>query len=119
MSFYHFTCLDHGLPGIRETGQLQPFTALPVLVPELVWLTDLESPHREALGLTSELLECDRTAVRIPVQEQHSVMPWWRWRRAHPEYQAWARVLEDAPGVRPAHWFVSAAPLPIDPKELP
>lgn len=115
MSFYHYTCLDHGLPGIRETGQLQPHG----IAAALVWVTDLEVPVRDALGLTSHVLDCDRTEARVLVPAHPAIEPWWRWRRAHPEHRAWARELEDSPGARPAHWFVSATPLPIDLQELP
>ena len=116
MSLWHFTCADHGLPGIRETGELRPneLAALP-----LVWLTDLAVPSRDALGLTSWSLSCDRTEVRVPVPAHPAIEPWWTWRRAHPELRPWAELLEAALGARPAHWLVSASPLPIDPKELP
>lgn len=116
MTFYHYTCRDHGLPGIRETGELRPNQ---VAVFPLVWVTDLTVPTRDALGLTSWSLTCDRSEVQVQVPHHPAIEPWWRWRRAHPELRDWAALLEAAHGARPAHWFVSATPLPIDLKELP
>jgi len=112
---YHYTCSDHGLPNIAATGVLEPRGVLA----RLVWLTDLATPNRDALGLTSHLLDCDRTEIQLRVPWHRSIRPWWVWRRAHPEHRAWTTELELAPGARPAHWFVSASPLPLDPKDLP
>ena len=62
---YHFTCDDHGYPGIVRTGTVLPrqHPFMPGLGP-LLWLTDLaEPPTPESVGLTSQNLKCDRLAV--------------------------------------------------------
>lgn len=108
MLLYHYTCA-HGLEGIgtEGTGVLMPHQGL-------VWLTDLEAPFREALGLTSYTLSCDRTAHRFrAVDGLHAVMPWVQFRReaVPPDRRAWAAALEAAPGAMPRHWWVCALPL--------
>jgi hypothetical protein len=42
---WHYTCADHGAPGIDRTGELRPnrHPLLPELGP-VVWLTDLTDP---------------------------------------------------------------------------
>lgn len=120
MTYFHYTCRDHGLPGIRANEELYPHPLLrdPAL-PALVWLTDLPHPNREGLGLTSHVLACDRTEVRITVPDHSSIQPWWKWRRAHPELGDLSWALQSAPGARPAHWFVAPVALPLNPLELP
>lgn len=121
MTLYHYTCTDHGLPGIARAGLVRPIgqlvAMLPPGMPSLAWFTDLTDPDAAALGLTGLVLACDRTAARIEVEEHPGLEPWCRWRRANPAYKAFAAVLEAAPGARPAHWWVSSAPVPV--KELP
>jgi hypothetical protein len=114
---FHFTC-THCAPLIARDGVLVPITdqltrALPPEVLPLVWLTDLPRPDRDGLGLTSVALHCDRTAARFTVARTADTVPWWEWRRAHPATRAVARVLEETPGARPAHWWVSERPVPI------
>lgn len=116
MTLFHYTCRDHGLPGIREAGELRPNEGAPFA---LVWLTDMAVPDRDALGLTSNWLHCDRMDVRITVPDHPAITPWWRWRRANPDLWPWTAALEAAFGARPAHWFVSETALPIDTKDLP
>jgi hypothetical protein len=98
---YHYTC-EHGARGIRTSGG--------VLVPgldRLVWLTDLDTPVRDALGLWSFVTPCDRTAYRFEVAEDNGyTWPWvgpGRWAMD----PAYVELLEAAPGVMPRHWWVS------------
>ena len=61
-TLYHYTC-DHARQLIGMRGKLKPHQH-PLLSKwrPLVWLTDLEEPDAGALGLTSLMLDCDRTA---------------------------------------------------------
>lgn len=74
----------------------------------LLWLTDLDAPYREGLGLTSTILDCDRTEFRLELLDPSSVRRWVDVRRDYPEL--WA--LELAPHAMPMHWYVSRCPEP-------
>lgn len=126
-ALYHYTC-QHGRDAIGDEGMLMPMRdhapeqAASVRadwrwLTEVVWLTDMAEPiPREALGLTSLAIACDRSAYRY---------------RAYPDnaerFTDWTRRVTDAatrrhileglvyaePGARPAHWFISATPVPV------
>lgn len=115
--FWHFTC-EHGRAALGDAGELVPAV---LLVPDparlalwwparLVWLSDLPYPDRQALGLTSHLITCDRTAHRYRVTDAATVQPWARARRP---FRHEAAALE-VPGTRPAHWYVSGEPVPVE-----
>lgn len=110
MSLYHFTC-DHGHRKID--GFVIPATFLDqrlIGTPgEYAWFTDLGIPIREALGLTSTILDCDRTAHRYRVVDDSAVAPWVEARRTY----TWGADLERAPGARPMHWFVATEPVAV------
>lgn len=116
---YHFTCRC-SLAGIRRDGFLRPFPhplmrrySIPgaEAIGGLVWLTDLEVAWREALGLTSKILKCDRTEHRFQAADESTAVPWTKFRRrVHATVRA---ALEEAEGAMPAHWFVSAVRVPI------
>lgn len=95
---YHFTC-DHGRAGLEDRGVLRPWSH------GLVWLTDLDVPLREPLGLTSNMLSCDRTKHRYRVTDD-SHCHWWI---GHPRRD---RSIE-IDGTRPMHWWVSEEPVPV------
>jgi hypothetical protein len=108
---WHFTC-SHSVESIRRIGQLRPHPH-PLLPEPLVWLTDLEHAWREALGLTSHTLMCDRTAHRFEAADVTAAV-WW------PAYARQQRIprhvrasFEDEPGVMPRHWWVSPIGVPI------
>jgi hypothetical protein len=118
-SLYHYTC-DHRAPLVRADGLVVPAHHLrrddgrpnPVaLIPwcAFAWFTDLEVPIRAALGLTSDLVACDRTEYRFRAIEGARLVHWTDIRRRY----GWAEILETAPGARPAHWYVSADPVPV------
>lgn len=120
-TLWHYTCA-HGREGLGESGDLlsvhdqRPNAD----VPEwgfLVWATDLDWPLRDALGLTSHTLRCDRARHRYRVDNPSSMMPWGRVRSSMPHT---AMALEMAPGAMPAHWFVSPFPVAVtyDPLDL-
>lgn len=120
MHLYHYTC-DHGRTQLGNAGVLLPAVAQRPdhgdrinLFPWqgwLVWMTDLDRPIREALGLTSVHLRCDRTAHRYRVTSLEHVMPWGRYAHDHKVPREVRDEIEQAPG-RPAHWWVSLEPVP-------
>lgn len=110
MILFHFTCEDHGRPGIDRSGLLKPnpHPLLPKLGP-VVWLTDLDAVTRpEHLGLPSRFLDCDRTAVRYLVNTEEAV--WWPFVRS----QAQPLVRSDLERYgRWTHWWISRVPLEV------
>ena len=113
VTLYHYTC-DHGrralgdecvlLPAAARIEDTGPWTG------ELVWLTDLAHPHREGLGLTSHILDCDRTAHRYRVLPGALVDRWTTFARGLP--RGYRESVEGAPGAMPAHWWVAVAGVP-------
>lgn len=122
---WHFTC-DHGHLGIGEHGLLMPGCMLvdpdtrwPVAAwpSAMVWATDLPRPNRDALGLTSHMLRCDRTAHRYRIDARVLQMtPWVETRRAVIRRLGFLTVeeLESTPGARPMHWWVGFGPVMAD-----
>lgn len=113
---YHYTC-DHGRQGIGDTGVLVSAATQAgrddLLFPALVvWLTDMATPDRNALGLTSNILSCDRTRYRYRVTDATTAIPWTQYARLVPR---WVREeLEGAPGTRPVHWWISLTSVPVE-----
>lgn len=109
---YHYTC-DHGHALIGEDDVVVPAThqsGEAIGTPgEYAWFTDLSVPIREALGLTSTILACDRTAHRYRVTDAAGIIPWTAVRRVY----RWGLALELAPRARPAHWFVATEPVAV------
>ena len=106
---YHYTC-RHTAKRIGRRGVLVP-TPQPFLGGvELVWLTDLADPDREGLGLTSNMIACDRTEVRYRVLDASTVQAWRTYKlrldRSH------VSALEF--GHRHGSWYVSTAPVPVE-----
>jgi hypothetical protein len=126
-SYWHYTC-GHRAPLIRDDGyvlpghkvQRDPGTPSPIgAIPwaAYAWFTDLDlparvptlDPMRDALGLTMDLLRCDRVEYRFRAIEGARLIHWVDIRRNYP----WSQFLEAAPGARPAHWYVSVDPVPV------
>jgi hypothetical protein len=108
---WHYTC-DHGATGIRRDGFIRP-NPNPFLGAALAWFTDLNPPDREALGLTSTMLHCDRLAHSFEVDSE-AVQPWIEARRdLLRTAKKFVLTLESAPGAMPAHWYVSTVPVPV------
>lgn len=108
---YHYCC-GHSAAAIEDShGILRPHTTDALYpLPPVVWLTDMEAPDRYGLGLTSLLIECDRTEFRYPVVmagDLALVVEWWphfaRRYRAYPVVEE----LEASPGTLPVHWWVA------------
>lgn len=112
MSFYHFTCLDHGVTGIERDGLIRPGVDLGVDLPQsmFAWFTDLDACPREVLGLTNRVAKCDRMARRYVV-ESDRIFPWMLIRKALPWH--FVEALESIEGAMPRHWFVSADPVAV------
>jgi hypothetical protein len=104
VTFYHYTC-SHSLakmtPDVYGVRTLEPMSP-----GGLLWVTDLEVPIREALGLTSQIINCDRTEYRLELLDPSTVRRWVDVRRSFREL--WD--LEMAPGAMPMHWFISTSP---------
>lgn len=130
---WHYTC-DHGRASLGESGHLTPGAsraaagALAMLPPaaltaaRFVWLTDLDTPIRDALGLTSHILSCDRTAHRYRVTDDRECTSFTELlRMSSPGLYALLRPLTETPGAMPAHWWVAARPVPVtlDPPKDP
>lgn len=121
-TWWHYTCI-HARNEIGETGMLRPIrdlvsqAKLDRLVPSLrhvsrfVWLTDLDTPDRRALGLTMQLGGCDRAAYRYRVHGDYTPIRYVDVRRDLPERTR--EQLESAPGAMPAHWWVAVTPVPV------
>ena len=109
-SLYHYTC-SHAAPLIKRDGllKLHPQPLLGGM--PLIWFTDMDAPDRAALGLTSHTLKCDRTAFRVDVEAGDAIVRWFAFARPLPIEAR--RRLEFAPGVLPAHWYVSRSPYRI------
>jgi hypothetical protein len=122
-ALYHFTC-SHAAPHIDRARALvpqvswrhldslllergEPMTGL-WRAPAVVWLTDMRSPDRDALGLTSRTLKCDRTEFRYTV-ETDAAEPWLAFAR---RYDASPEYLARLPG-KPGRWFVMAGRVPV------
>lgn len=110
MKLFHYCC-THSAKGIEKSRWLMP-NPHPLMrdADPLVWLTDLDVPDRDVLGLTSHILQCDRTEYRVTVVTGE-VTHWPIFARTIP--QAARRVLESAPGAMPMHWYVAKAPVPV------
>lgn len=119
-TLWHYTCAHGHLALGYDRATLVPAAQLVVahdrthLLPaqgHLVWLTDLDRPLREGLGLTSHLTNCDRTAHRYRVLDG-TACEWWpvvaRRLPSHVRME-----LEQAEGALPAHWWVSFLPVPV------
>jgi hypothetical protein len=110
LKYYHWCC-SHSAAGIRETGTVRPHLGLS-------WWTDIDTPGRRsraALGLTSQIIACDRMEYRCEAE------PW----SGHGPLAAWSDYardrldagfiaeLESAPGVDPGRWYVAWEPVPV------
>lgn len=119
---YHFCCghsataIDRSLtlaPGLdwftldrRLARAGEPISGLSS-APAVLWLTDMEEPDRDALGLTSHMLDCDRTEFRYTVRTEGAI----RWESFVSIYNPrsdWLDMLHY--GRQPDRWFVATSP---------
>lgn len=66
MQLYHYCC-SCSARRITSRGFLRPFGGALFGV-DLIWLTDQVTPNREGLGLTSQILKCDRLEHQYVVE---------------------------------------------------
>lgn len=119
-TLYHYTC-DHSRKLLGDSGELVPARDLSTAPPwvrqtmpwqgTVVWLTDLDRPDRYGLGLTSELITCDRTVHRYRVTCNLGITGWLWARNSAPA--AIAEELESLAGSMPSHWYVAPGPVPV------
>lgn len=109
MTLYHYTCADHGAPGIERDGAIRPSWHWR-LDTWLAWMTDLPEPDALALGLTSVTLDCDRTRVRYEVKPTPDCLPWHVF--AKKLRRDIREDMECALGL-PRHWWVSRVAVPV------
>lgn len=110
MTLYHYTCA-HFAQQLENDGILKPNPKT-----GRAWLTDLETPIPEVLGLTRHSLYCDRTEFRFRLKEPHEtngeVVPYHVLRKYLPELTR--RSLELAPGALLMHWWVTELPVAVE-----
>lgn len=110
MRLYHYTC-SGAARLIDECGYLLPYPQTQLDGRKLIWLTDMDTPDRQALGLTSHTLSRDRTKHRVTVDV--NAHRWVHYVRTMPTpARRLALDLAMAPGARPMHWWVAANPVP-------
>lgn len=115
MRLYHYTCRDSATL-IDRDGHLLPMPQVQLGGPvRLVWLTDLAVPDRDALGLTSHTLSCDRTECQYTVDCPRPI-PWSDWADLHGVHWQTRRELEQ--GRKPQHWYVWPARIAVVAKEM-
>lgn len=114
IKLHHYTC-RHSLTKIARAETLAPMPQA-FLAEPLIWLTSLEIPNRDALGLTSNLLNCDRTEIRIDVTVDWAV-PWNVYVNAIGTPKYIRKLLEEAPH-DPSTWWISTSPIPLTAEQL-
>jgi len=102
---WHYTCIDHGHPGIYGSGEVRPNQS------GIAWFTDLERPWPDALGLTRVSLRCNRSGIRYRIDDTSDVISWLSFRRQEDLSIPLIQELEAFPGALPRHWFVSVVPV--------
>lgn len=121
MTLWHYTC-DHTRAALGDSGRL--ISALAQIdaaktadwpkwkrtISGLIWLTDLDVPIRDALGLTMNTIGCDRTRHRYRVVNYTAI----RYSVARRDLPKRLRdELESAPGAMPMHWWFAWTPVPV------
>lgn len=108
MILYHYTCADHGLPGITSSGVVLP-NWHPILMATVAWFTDQATPNRERLGLGMTLTRCDRMAYRFTVDA--SLCRAWMESPERRSARSWdLRSLERFGN--PERWWIASVPVP-------
>ena len=120
---WHYTC-NHSRTLIGRNGFLLPPMAWQadrfmdrindldgLLQASLVWLTDLDEPDIDGLGLTSHILRCDRSQHRYRVLSNRGVIPFGQIQH---KFSASGQASLLTAAARPEHWFVSFNRVPVE-----
>lgn len=75
----------------------------------VVWMTDLDTPDSNNLGLISPVDKCE---VRITIKKQPYFKKWLEWSRKNNINLEWARMLEK--GRKPKNWWISETIVKMD-----
>lgn len=107
---YHYTC-DHGRRDIGSSNCLLLPHMHVWLGFKLLWLTDLDDPSRESVGLTMDRISCDRLRFRYVVDSSLDLVfcrPWLdsTERGSIESNVAYLRALEDPNFAHPEHWWI-------------
>jgi hypothetical protein len=126
-TLYHYTC-EHGREGIGDKGEVRSIREFDVaafatlnrrglgLWALLSWFTDLDTPVREVLGLTSESITCDRTQYRYRVTDTGECEPWVGSsvrKFIGKQHGGFLERLELSGHALPMHWWVAIEPVPV------
>ncbi len=109
-SIWHYTC-NHRAPMIRADKLVKPHPQPLLRGVELSWWSDLGPEHRFELGLTSQILACDRMEARFQAVNPESLTRWPVAARALHIPQVIRDELEA--GRLPAHWWISLQPVEV------
>lgn len=108
MTVFHFTCADHGYPGINRAGVVIP-NWHPILGVSLAWFTTEAEPDRERCGLGMHITRCDRMAYRFRVADGLTT----EWVGSWVRRQTPTDVLDGLETYGdPEHWHISTVPVP-------
>lgn len=105
MILYHFTC-EHALRRIGDDNGLIVPHYQPFLDTGVVWMTHDPHATRDALGLSSVTLGCDRMFARFEIPDPEDAVPW----NAIRHHYKYGHLLEAVKGTRPDLWWVSRLP---------
>lgn len=112
-TWWHYTC-EHKVDDIEATGVVLPQTQQTLGGLQVAWFTNMPSASRQALGLTSHMLNCDRMShlFRVIPVDEHKVVEWARLRDklSRPMIVR----LEAARGTRPMFWGVAAEAVQVE-----
>lgn len=104
-SLFHYTCA-HTKARLGDRGFLLPHPQL--FGRSVIWLTDMEHPNRIGLGLTSDILHCDRLDYRYITTDPAE--PWMAWAARMGVDPLWRHDLETG-GRLPLRWFIAERPV--------
>lgn len=123
-AIFHYTC-SHHVADIERERLVRPGLPWTVIdtawknrgfgptglgaAPRIAWLTDMESPEAEALGLTMNYISCDRTEFRVTVAPHPRIESWAAFVGRYKPNPDWLESLQRSRA--PARWFVCPFPL--------
>jgi hypothetical protein len=113
LTLYHYTC-THGAKFIRRDRLVIKPSWQPLLGVHGVWATDMDTPDADCLGLTSNLLSCNRTEHRFAVLEPERFVTW---REFLVGFRVDPRIISELtkPPLQPGRWWISALPANVEP----